>query len=179
MIIFEWEKSVIATAKTWPTDGPIFEFFNFWSDYHESRWVLLTFLIFLIYKLGLKRLILPFFFTSTSVLLADLISRRLIKVYFLRPRPNFVDVVCDTSKCWGFVSSHSSNVAAAATFLCLYDRRNIYWTLPVVLLVGFSRIYLIDHFPLDVLGGFVVGSAIGFLVFYLWNALSIKSNLKV
>jgi len=169
MIIFEWEKSVIETARTWPTSGPVYDFFKFWTDYHQSRWLLLVFVIAVGIRLGWRKLVVPSLLALIAFPLADLASRRLFKAYIMRPRPNFVDSACASSHCWGFVSSHSTNITAAALVLCLYDRRNTYWALPVVALVCFSRIYLIDHFPLDVLGGMALGSIVGLCVWLLFR----------
>lgn len=165
MRIYGWESRVIEVARTWPTHGPIYDFFNFWSDYSQSKWLFLFFVTMLSLKIGWRKLITPGILGIIAVTLGDLVSRRVLKAFILRPRPNFVDVACEVSKCWGFVSSHSTNVAAVATVMCLYDKRNLYWTIPVVLLVGFSRIYLIDHFPLDVIGGMLLGVVIGMIVF--------------
>lgn len=170
MIIFEWEKSVIAVARTWPTSGPVYDFFRFWTDYHQSRWLFLVFLIVMALRLGWRKLVEPSFLALFAFLLADLASRRLFKAYVMRPRPNYVDVTCSVSKCWGFVSSHSTNITAATLVLCLYDRRNAYWALPAVLLVCFSRIYLIDHFPLDVLGGMALGAIVGLCVWMFYRS---------
>ena len=172
MIIFEWEKSVIETARTWPTSGPIYEFFNFWSDYHESRWVVLILLLLLGFRVGWRKLIIPVIGSAVSIFLGDLTSRRVIKILVLRPRPNYIENLCNTGKCLGFVSGHATNVSAVAMFLCLYDKRNIYWALPCVLLVSFSRIYLVDHFPLDVIGGIALGTCIGTLVWWLYKKIT-------
>lgn len=172
MIIYDWEKSVIETARTWPTSGPIYEFFNFWSDYHESRWIVLAVIIFIAVKFGWKKTSVPLVGATITILIADFLSRRVVKILIIRPRPNYIEHICYTSKCLGFVSSHSSNVSAAATFLCLYDKRNIYWAVPCVLFVSFSRIYLLDHFPLDVVGGIVLGTFSGASVWWIYKKLA-------
>jgi membrane-associated phospholipid phosphatase len=61
-----------------------------------------------------------------------------------------------------FPSGHTASVFALATLLSLYssDKRWGILYLSIAFLAGFSRIYLSQHFPVDVL----VGSAIGVLV---------------
>lgn len=169
MEVFGWEQSIIDWARTLPHDGPWFYFFNFWSDYNESRWPFLVFIAVLGFYLGWRKLITPAVLTILSVAAGDLVSRRVVKFFIERPRPNFIHEACTLSKCWGFVSSHSTNVTAAAVVLCMYDRRNMYWTLPTVFLVAISRVYLIDHYPLDVLGGVILGALIGLLVWHLFS----------
>lgn len=172
MIIFDWEKAIVAVTRDWPTSGPTYQFFHFWTDYSQSRWLLLLFLIVLAYKIGWRKLVVPSIFTIFAVVFGDLVSRRIVKAFIMRPRPNFVDTVCDVSRCWGFVSSHSTNITAAAVFLCLYDKRNAYWAVPSVCFVCFSRIYLIDHFALDVLGGMAIGTVIGILIYVFFKSLT-------
>lgn len=169
MTIFDWEKQVIEIARTWPTSGPLYDFFHFWTDYSESRWLALLFMVTLSIEIGWKKLIVPSIFSCIAVALGDLASRRIVKAFVMRPRPNYVDIVCNVGKCWGFVSSHATNISAVAVFLCLYDRRNIYWAFPVVTLVCFSRIYLIDHFPLDVIGGMVLGAGVGVFIWFIFK----------
>lgn len=177
MIIFDWENSVIEVARTWPTEGYIFDFFKFWTDYHQSRWLFLLFAVTLSIKTGWRKMVIPVFLTTLTFSIADLVSRRILKAWIMRPRPNFVGMDCHLSHCWGFVSSHATNITAAAVVLCLYDRRNIYWTFPVVLLVCFSRVYLIDHFPLDVLGGMFLGATVALLMWRLFQARLVQTQV--
>jgi undecaprenyl-diphosphatase len=118
----------------------------------------------LLFFKGWKKIGLPIFLALLGVGLADLVARRIIKALIMRPRPHYVGLDCSMSSCWGFVSSHSTNVTAACTILCLYDRRNLFWSIPVIFIVGISRLYFLDHFPLDVIGGTVLGFAIGFVI---------------
>ncbi len=178
MIIFEWENSVIKAARTWPTEGHIFDFFKFWTDYHQSRWLFLLFIVMLSLKIGWRKIVVPAVLVTLTFSVADLISRRVLKAFIMRPRPNFVGVECHLSHCWGFVSSHATNITAAAFILSLYDRRNIYWTLPVVIFVCFSRIYLIDHFPLDVLGGMLLGAGVACLVWVGFQSRFVQNQVS-
>lgn len=61
-----------------------------------------------------------------------------------------------------FPSGHTTSIFALATLLSLYasDTRWGILFLSIAILTGFSRIYLSQHFPLDVL----VGSGVGVLV---------------
>jgi membrane-associated phospholipid phosphatase len=68
-----------------------------------------------------------------------------------------------------FPSGHTATAFAIATVLILL-MKNKRWQLPVLtaaVLVGYSRIYLAQHFLLDVLIGAVIGSVAGFLGVYI------------
>jgi undecaprenyl-diphosphatase len=61
---------------------------------------------------------------------------------------------------FSFPSAHAANSSAAATFLAVrFPRLRPILILPVI--VGYSRVYVGVHYPLDVAGGAAVGSGIG------------------
>ena len=67
---------------------------------------------------------------------------------------------------YGFISSHAANAFATLTFIWAFTRRQAwlrYVLMVYVALTCYSRIYLGVHFPLDVLGGIILGWIIGFL----------------
>jgi undecaprenyl-diphosphatase len=122
------------------------------------------------------------YFSAVWILLTILGATLLttfFKDIFGRARPDIVPAL-DRVTSPSFPSGHSS--AAAATYLTLgvlvaryLDRRRLQvyvllLAVLIVLLVGFSRVYLGVHWPSDVLGGWVLGTvwAIITLQLELW-----------
>ena len=119
------------------------------------------------------------------VLLADQISSSLIKPWVARFRPThdpeimfMVRHITGRGGLYGFVSSHAANTFAIATFLSLVFR-HMPTTVSLLVwasIVGYSRIYLGVHFPLDVLFGALLGVVIGMLIYALLHFISLKLN---
>lgn len=119
------------------------------------------------------------------VLLADQISSSLIKPWVARFRPThdpeimfMVRHITGSGGLYGFVSSHAANTFAVATFLSLVFR-HMPTTVSLLVwasIVGYSRIYLGVHFPLDVLFGALLGVVIGVLIYALLHFISLKLN---
>lgn len=119
------------------------------------------------------------------VLLADQISSSLIKPWVSRFRPThdpeimfMVSHITGRGGLYGFVSSHAANTFAVATFLSLVFR-HMPTTVSLLVwasIVGYSRIYLGVHFPLDVLFGALLGVVIGVLIYALLHFISLKLN---
>jgi undecaprenyl-diphosphatase len=112
-------------------------------------------------------------------LLADQITASIIKPLVARPRPTrdpeigaWVNLVNGyRGGMYGFVSSHAANVFSFAIFTTLLLRNGGY-TVMILLwaaLVSYSRMYLGVHYPLDVLGGAMVGGVIAYTVYYFYR----------
>ncbi len=91
---------------------------------------------------------------------------KVVKVFFDRPRPGvlFDDAYLhgDVVTGLGYLSGHAAIAATLATVAGPWlprRLRRLAWGL--ALLVGASRIYVGAHLPLDVLGGYALGWAIG------------------
>jgi undecaprenyl-diphosphatase len=106
---------------------------------------------------GLRFLVLA----VVSVVVADAIANHIFKQVFLRARPCIVLegvrllVGCINSP--SFPSNHAVNAGALATLVGLYMPRLWLPAAALAVLVGYSRIYVGAHYPLDVLAGSVLG----------------------
>lgn len=71
-----------------------------------------------------------------------------------------------------FPSGHTASSFAAATAIMLFDRRVGTVSLLYACLVGFSRMYLCMHWPVDVLGGALIGMACALLsVWFMYRRI--------
>lgn len=176
MPVYPWEQNIIEIARSWPRDGLLFSFMHGISDFSITVYFICVGIAFAVWRLGWRSISLCSAFSGFAVLLSEIVSRRVIKPFVMRPRPDYVGLDCHLNACWGFVSSHATNVFSVAVFLTLYDRRNAVWAIPVAATVAFSRIYLVDHFPLDVIGGAIIGALIGLWVWLTFQIFTSKFN---
>lgn len=83
-----------------------------------------------------------------------------IHLFYFEPRPfvtyNFTPMVNETSDA-SFPSRHAT-ISALIAFAFTYFRSKLsLLLLPLMLWVGLSRVYVGVHYPLDIVGGFIVG----------------------
>jgi undecaprenyl-diphosphatase len=153
-----------------------------WQISHQLIWIPLFFFFMLTaYRLfTLKSLLFFGIGIGLCFLLADRISVMAFKEVFLRYRPTHNLEIKDQIHTYlksngdhyyggkyGFVSSHAANFFALATYLFMTFKNTSKWW-PLLFawaaLIGYSRIYLGVHYPLDVIGGAILGSLIGLFV---------------
>ena len=150
---FDWFMPFITDAKTW------------------MPFVLLAW--FLMICKGGKRLRVLALALLLSVGFTDVFCARVVKKTVGRTRPCSLAetdtfkcrllLPCKTSK--SFPSNHSANTAAFATVAFMVCGFNAGLPLAVLaFLVGYSRIYVGVHFPLDVLAGWIIGALLAWLI---------------
>ncbi|MEK7294696.1 MAG: phosphatase PAP2 family protein [Nitrospirota bacterium] len=62
---------------------------------------------------------------------------------------------------FSFPSNHALNTAAAAAFLQVLYPATGWISWPLVVVIGFSRVYVGGHYVTDVLGGWAIGGLLG------------------
>jgi undecaprenyl-diphosphatase len=149
---------------------PVFSHFDAW------RIPLIVLLILMVIKERLKGFIIVAGLGVTS-LLSEGMSSLLVKELIDRVRPchvndwvRLIEGYCPQSP--AFPSSHATNITAAITFLSFFSPRWLLWVMvPLALLVGYSRVYLGVHYPLDVVAGALLGVGCGWAVFTVFKRL--------
>jgi undecaprenyl-diphosphatase len=112
--------------------------------------------------------------TAVTTFVADAASFGL-KDLVHRPRPFVVHpqihplyVVHSSS----FPAGHAATAFAGATILSYLATRATPFFVALAVAIGFSRVYVGDHYPSDVLGGAMVGALVGLAAIVLVRAVS-------
>jgi len=134
------------------------------SDFRLWRWPLLAVIVAVII-FGKRRARITILTALVAVVLSDQLSSGLLKPLVCRPRPGYVlngvRLLAGRGGRYGFPSSHAANVFSAWIVLGLRHPRLKYILAIVPLAVAYSRVYMGVHYPLDVIGGAILGLAVG------------------
>lgn len=109
-----------------------------------------------------------------SVAIGAIFTNLVLKVAIARPRP-YADETSVFYQLWllvgqnmesdkSFPSGHTTAAFATMTAVFLVGNKRISWTAYIfAFLMGLARIYLVVHYPSDVLAGIIVGTAAGII----------------
>lgn len=115
-----------------------------------------------------KQILKAFIFTSIAILISQCISH----VYY-HPRPFVMEVgrtLIYHAPNGSFPSDHMLIFSSIAfSYLFSAQRKLGIFLLVIAWLVAWSRVYLGVHFPLDMLGAFLLAFALNFFGLKLWN----------
>lgn len=89
------------------------------------------------------------------------------------------DMAPDRERGTSFPSAHAANSAALAFMAAMLWPRVRKGIVALPLLVGWSRIYLGKHYPVDILGGWLLGLLMGWLCWQLWQAAAQHWRLQL
>ncbi len=166
--------------------------------YVSKMWVWLpvySWMLYLLFKRkSIHNAVIALFCIASLLFLTDFVAVKTIKETVMRLRPShnprlegLVHMVRDElgnfyrGGRYGFFSNHASNFMGVTVFFILLMRPMklissaalAIW----VLLIGYSRIYLGVHYPVDVMVGFLYGAAAGLLMYVVYSKFE-KKPLK-
>lgn len=140
-------------------------------------------LLFLCYRYyGIKKTVLIVLSIALLIAVSDQTSN-LFKYGFKRLRPCHDESISHLvrlvkARCGGkysYFSAHAANSMAIAIYFGMLFKKHLKYLLTFLLLwaliVGYSRVYIGVHFPLDVLTGMLFGSVYGFIFYKLITSL--------
>ncbi|MFH1758472.1 MAG: phosphatase PAP2 family protein [Pseudomonadota bacterium] len=135
-------------------------FMPFMTDLKNFRYVLPVLAVWVLLrekKAGIVFLV----FIGLTLAITDPFSSRLLKEWLGRIRPchvlEEVRLLTDCNTSYSFPSSHAVNIFAAAFFLSQPLKKLSPLFFGIAGIVGYSRIYIGIHYPLDVIGGAAIG----------------------
>lgn len=171
--IWKWGVDVIINLQA--SDGLrtkiVFQYITFMGD-EEFYLLLIPLLLWCIdFKKGARLTI--FFLLSAYITF-------FLKDFFQHPRPfNLVPSVhLASAEGYGFPSGHALSAITVWGAIAIWARKVWVWAVTggIVILIGFSRIYLGVHFPTDVLAGWLIG--ISLLILYVFIHPGIEVMLR-
>jgi membrane-associated phospholipid phosphatase len=174
------DKQLFLKINTQWTNSSLDDILPWYRD--SNTWIPLYLFLLLFTAINYKNKIWPWLlFIAVTATLSDQISSNFFKNFFDRPRP-CNDLImqlqgrlllnrCPSS--FSFTSSHATNHFAAAMFLFLTLKSSFKnWTYLFFFWAGsisYAQIYVGVHYPLDILGGTIIGCSVGYLTGTFYN----------
>jgi len=121
------------------------------------------------------------FLMLISMLCGLVIGNGILKNLIKRSRPCWIDtsitLLISNPTDYSFPSGHTLASFEAAVMILLHNKKAGLVALVLAVIIAFSRMYLFVHFPSDILGGAILGSAISLIVYYVSKKISKKGSV--
>jgi undecaprenyl-diphosphatase len=123
--------------------------------------ILLILILLLLIIFEKKKGIILGIFLLLTIAISDQLSSHLIKPWVQRIRPcnvlPDVHLLVGCTKSFSFPSTHASNLFASAYFISNFSKTFAPVLYFMAVLVALSRVYVGVHYPLDIMGGALLG----------------------
>ena len=170
MLQFEW--TILHTIQDWFRHDVLDVFMKNFTHIGDAGiiWIIVTICL-LISKKYRKVGVL----CAIGLILGLIIGNGIVKHLVERQRPCWLDkefeLLIKNPPKWdsSFPSGHTQSAFIMTTILMLANKKFGIPALVVALMIAFSRLYLYVHFPTDILGGMLMGIAIGLTVWFVYK----------
>ncbi|MFA6519919.1 MAG: phosphatase PAP2 family protein [Candidatus Paceibacterota bacterium] len=115
-----------------------------------------------------------------SALVARFGVTELIRLFIHRPRPFLAMPVHQllTDSAWSFPSGHATFFFALSTAVYLYNKKWGVWFFVATVLITVSRVIAGIHYPSDIIGGALIGSAVAYVTYRIFSNSHIASSFS-
>ena len=121
------------------------------------------------------------FLMLISMILGLIIGNGFLKNVLQRQRPCWLDsnipLLIPNPHDYSFPSGHTLASFEAAIMICLHNKKWGGISLVLAAIIAFSRMYLFVHFPTDILGGIMLGTAISLAVYYGYEKIKNRKQI--
>ncbi len=182
-IINIFDKKLIEFAHSLHNNSKLFDlFFSAITNLGES----LPLIVFSLILIFIKRTRLCGINMMASLFISVFIGAIILKPLIARERP-FMDPVYN--EYWIAVGKHietsfscpsshtTASFAALFPIFLYFDKRYSFIAIIIALMIGFSRIYLVVHYPSDVLLGMCIGISVSTIIYFILHNNIVKEKL--
>jgi undecaprenyl-diphosphatase len=118
-----------------------------------------------------------------SVILARGLITEWVRFFYYHPRPfealGFTSLISESGA--SFPSGHMTFLFSLALIVWFYNHKFGSWLLGLSFIVGVARIFAGVHWPLDILGGIIIGALCGYIVHKIlypyWRKLTTEPSV--
>ncbi len=175
-----WDTWLFLKVNTVWTNSLLDSIFPWWRE--ASSWIPLYLFLLVFGILNFPKKVLPWLLgIAITITLSDQLSSKLVKNWIARPRPcqegylaGHIRLLLDScGSGFSFTSSHATNHFALAFFFYLTLKPIFKKWSPLFFIwaatISYGQVYVGVHYPLDVIGGGLIGSGIGYFAGSIFN----------